>query len=203
MDDGAAEALRRLHALKLVPDEKGVLSPLVVKLSEAAAGDFDVWRLQHVANEPPGPLGGWWGKQPGIVLRLALILEFLWWCATPGTPEPTEISDGALGGAAVLCDEFFKPMAARAFGDAALPEVERDAAHLAKWVDSAKPKKINARQIRRDGRVPGTNEASRIHAAVEFLVESGWLRPAPTRKSENKGRLRADYDVNPALLVVQ
>ena len=200
-DDGGRYALRRLHLLRLIPDDHGEYQPIVLRLSVKAADDFDAWRQQHSADEPSGgPFAGWWGKQPGIVLRLALILEMLWWSAAAETPEPTEISDAALGGAVVLVDELFKPMAARAFGDAALPQAERDAATLANWLIKTKPDWVNARQLRRDA-VAGTKDRARVKAAMELLAETGWLRHEPSRQGDSKGRLRDDWAVNPGIKV--
>ena len=89
----------------------------------------------------------------------------------------------------------------RAFGEAALPEAERDARRLARWLlrQSPIPGTLNARALRRQVDGPGITSSERIEAALRELAELGWVRPAPAREGGGKGRQRADWSVNPAL----
>ena len=100
-----------------------------------------------------------------------------------------------------LLAEYAAPMARRAFGEAALPEAERDARQLARWLlrRSPVPEVLNARALRRMGDRPGIPKPERIEAALHELAELGWVRPAPGREGGGKGRQRADWAVNPAL----
>jgi hypothetical protein len=81
-------------------------------------------------------------------------------------------------------------MTRRCFGDAARPQVERDAAGLAKWLLTQKPLPVvvNARVMRHAGAIP-TREAARHDAALAELADAGWLRPQPSRAGGAKGRL--------------
>jgi hypothetical protein len=90
-------------------------------------------------------------------------------------------------------------MAERTFGDAALPQVERNATAVARWIMRERPAVINARHLRREVRLPGLREAAEVEAALKALVEAGWLRPVPARQGRAAGRQRKDYEVNPAL----
>jgi hypothetical protein len=66
------------------------------------------------------------------VLRLALNLEFLWWCGDAGmAPPPKTISSRAFAAAALLVNDYLIPMAERVYGDAAATSAERNAATLA------------------------------------------------------------------------
>jgi hypothetical protein len=97
--------------------------------------------------------------------------------------------------------DYAVPMARRAFGEAALPEPERDARRLARWLlrQSPMPETLNARALRRQEKGPGIADAPRLEAALHELAELGWVRPAPNREGSGKGRQRADWAVNPVL----
>jgi hypothetical protein len=48
-------------------------------------------------------------KARGHALRLATVLEHLWWCGTPHAHEPSVISGEAVTAAAALIDSYFVP----------------------------------------------------------------------------------------------
>ena len=88
-------------------------------------------------------------------------------------------------------------MATRVFGDAALPEADRLATTLARWILRERPKVVNARDLRRKARLPGLREAEKVKLALATLVEADWLRPS--LQTGERGRQREDYVVNPKL----
>src|SRR5260370_11739496 len=60
------------------------------------------------------------GKARGQALRLALVLELLWWCGEDGmTPPPVQIGAPAVGAAATLTARCFLPVAERGCAGAA------------------------------------------------------------------------------------
>ncbi len=138
------------------------------------------------------------GKLPGLTLRLALVLEYLKWSETGGS-EPESIGTEATGSAAHLIDEYFKPMALRVYGDAALPEAEHHAARIARRIIKNKPTVVNARNIRRKWRIPGLSTSTKITDALDVLVDADILRPAPSRQGDTPGRNRTDFETNPRL----
>ena len=202
----ALEAFRRLVELPLVPGDDDEMRPFVCSLADDAGDAFDQWRREHSAVEVPGALGSAYGKAPGHLLRLAMVLEHLWWCAPATTSTslmpvlpPSRITIQAVHAAAALIEDYFKPMAERVFGDAALPEADRLAATLARWILKERPEVVNARDLRRKARLPGLRESEKVRLALGTLVEADWLRPAFQRSGGNAGRLREDYWVNPKL----
>jgi hypothetical protein len=191
-------ALQKLIELPLVPAEDGGSRPFLCPLADAAADTFDQWRKEHSAIEVSGALASAFGKAPGHLLRLALVLEHLWWCAkTSAAMPPSRISNAAILAAAALVDDYFKPMAERVFGDAALPECDRLAAIVARWIMRERPEVVNARDLRRKARLPGLREADKVKLALGVLVEADWLRPVFERTGGSPGRQREDYLVNP------
>ena len=142
----------------------------------------------------------WLGKLPGMAVRLAVVIELLWWSATGmATPEPASISLRATEAALAFLEAYAVPMARRAFGEAALPQADRDAMALARWLHARDPmpEMVNARELRHADALP-TRAADRYDAALAELEAAGWLR-APPRQPGVPGRQRKDWLVNPML----
>ena len=199
----ATVALARLRELPFGVGEDHEPIPLVVPFSAAAADLMQEWR-ETVAGWEDGAHGlylSWLGKLPGMAARLALVLEYLWWCGDrPIEAEPAEVSEQAILSALAFLEDYACPMARRCFGDAALPQVERDAVALAKWIRRNHPEAVNARELRHAGAMP-TREAERYDAALGELEQAGWVRPAPS--TAGPGRKRKDWLVNPAVRALQ
>jgi len=199
--NGATEALLRLSHLRLGADDLGQPQPRVLPLADHAKDTFQTWREEHHAEsrELVGAVASAWGKAPGQLLRLALVLEHLWWCGRPDGESPTAVSVTAINAAAGMIEDYVKPMWGRTYGDAALPERDRLAAVLSRWTAKHRPRTINARKLRRETRLPGLKEAEKVRLALEALEDADWIRRAPTRQGETPGRQRDDYIVNPKL----
>lgn len=194
----ASEALRKLLELPLVPGDDGKPRPFICPLADDAADAFDAWRRQHAAIEATGALASAFGKAPGHVLRLALMLEHLWWAGSDTIAmPPSRISRKSVLGAVALLEDYFKPMAQRVFGDAALPEGDRLGAVLARWILAERPKTVTPTDIRRKARLPGLKDAEKVRVAVATLVEAEWLRPSFQRAGGSPGRQKEEFTVNP------
>src|SRR5262249_15531697 len=151
-------------------------------VENVAAEEFDAWRNHHFNDSlhVAGLVASAYGKMPGLAVRLALVIEHLWWAAKPdGTPGPTCVSRKALGAALDLIEDYVKPMLLRVAGEAALPERDRDAVTLARAILNRRPEIINAREVRREWRLPGLREPARVDAAIAALVEARWLALVP------------------------
>lgn len=194
-------ALSRLHRLAFRTDtESGEPRSVTLPIEPAALDVFQEWREQHhtASQSASGQMASSLGKMPGQALRIALVLDLMWWAAGPeGTVEPEQVSAAALGAALDLIDAYFKPMLTRVLGEAALPMVDRNAAVLARAILSRRADRINARQVRRDWRLPGLREGPAVAAAIGALEEAGWLTPAGARDGGSAGRQRSDYAVDP------
>jgi hypothetical protein len=131
-------------------------------------------------------------------LRLSLVLEFLRWAANPGySRPPSSIGVDALSAACRLVADYFMPMAERVYGDAAVPEAERNAITLARWIHKTKAKEVNTRSLQRDARLPGMRTADTIKVACATLIDADWLRPpAP---GSRRAKAKSDYPVNPII----
>ncbi|MEH6476220.1 MAG: YfjI family protein [Sneathiella sp.] len=190
------DAIRRLKSLEMALDENGNQTPVIKELSPEAADLHFEWRKKNAEEDKEiyGLVRSHHGKLPGIVLRLAVTLEYLSWCLSE-RPEPENISATSLGYAAHLVDEYFKPMAARVYGDAALPVNEKGAAMVARRIMRDKPVIVNAGDVRRYWKLPGLRHKDTVSAALSVLVECGWLSLIDNKHPD--GRSKHDYRVNP------
>jgi len=172
--------------------------PQVMLLTSEAAALFEAfWKeLRQQEEDASGLLQGNIGKLPGLTLRLALVLELLWWAGSGESNPPGEVSHDAILCAYSLVSDYFLPMARRAFGDAALPEVEKDATALARWLLKEKPETVNIRSLWRS-KTAGLGAAEAAIKAVLELVDAGWLFANPTRKGGGPGKQKKDYVINP------
>lgn len=173
---------------------------VIIPLAPDAANTFAEWIVDNDADirESAGLYASWAGKARGLVLQMALVIEYLAW-ADGGDREPVTVCEASVVKAMALVDEFLKPHARRVFGDAALAPVEKHAATLARYICKTSAQRINARDVRRESGIPGLNIAADVDAATEALCEAGWLRPAPLRAGGSPGRRSKDFLVNPAV----
>jgi uncharacterized protein DUF3987 len=195
----AISALDRLRELELQAGDPP--TPVIQSLSDEARGLIEAFgrEMQERQQTAGGLLRSALGKARGQALRLALVLDDLWWCADDGiAPPPAHISARAFSAAAMLIDVYFLPMAERVYGDAVASESERRAATLARWVIANHPAEVYVRNLQREVRLPGLQNAEQIRSAADALVEADWLR-SPTRGNEFGQRGRIAYAVNPRL----
>jgi hypothetical protein len=108
-----------------------------------------------------------------------------------------EISKMALAYSAGLSEDYFKPMAARVYGDASLPEQDRQAATLARWIKRERPEVINVRELWRKVRLPGLTTAKDVESALKALEEANWV--FPPRHEQKPGQPKKDWRINPRL----
>ena len=87
--------------------------------------------------------------------------------------EPVSISSEAMQAAIRLMTDYFLPMAARVLGAASVPQDERDARVLARWIAETGPARINVSAIRDDARLSGLRDTLRVKGACRFLEEAG------------------------------
>ena len=199
-DIEAKNAFGKFTALTMAEDLYGNPEPKRLRLEPAAENEIEAFG-QEVAikcNDASGIHAGALGKARGHVLRIACILEHLWWCGGDPQPEPDRISVKAVRAAAGLVDGYFVPMAERVLGDASIPLVERRAMVLARQLRSRQHLEFNARTLRRE--VGGLlRESAAMDEACAVLVEASLIRLKTGRPGQS-GRPAKVYDVNPLLL---
>jgi hypothetical protein len=198
----AIAAMDRLRLLELapptVPDEPP--HPTMVPLVQPALPALEAFaqEMQRLQQDAGGLMRSAYGKARGLALRLALVLEFLWWCGRDGmAPPPAMIGEMAFAAAAHLVADYFMPMAERVYGDAATRPEDRNAATLARWIVRTKAAEVHVRKLQREVRLPGLGDATAIHAAARVLIDAGWLTPPKSAGFQQK--TREAYTVNPVV----
>jgi putative DNA primase/helicase len=183
----AMEGLRRLRDLELA-NGKPVACPLNEEAEDVAAN----WINSHLAEEKKssGAWEQWLGKQRGMLLRYALVLQHLWWAMEENDAPLAEIGPEAIQAAATFIDGYAKPMAARCFGMANRPLSERDAAFLVSLLARNGVHEFNARALRRGellGPVGTLADAKRMEEACALLVTANLIRKNGQRSGGTKG----------------
>jgi hypothetical protein len=191
-------ALRRLRGLPFDLDEQQHPVARVVPLSPEAVKEFERWWKVNGedAAMASGFAAGSLGKAPGVVLRLALELQYLDWSAGPDSAEPVSLSDVAVLRAITLYEDYFAPMAERVFGGARLSKDEIAGRALARRLQSERRPIVNVQDLRG---ARGMRTTAEVNAALAWLAGGGWVRPSPGREGSTSGRQRNDWEINSAL----
>lgn len=201
MDPGRT-VLRRLWNLGLVDGR-----PVAIPVSRRAIARFEQWvgqKRQAAEADEDGVWGQWLGKQGGVALRLALVLEHLWWAsdAKPDdTTGPTTISASAMTAAMKFIDAYASPMAALALKNAAQPVEDQDALRLLRLLANKGDAQFNARLLGRGSHGPAgrLSQPSVMTAACEVLTAAKLIRHVGERADGKAGKRPGLYEVNPIL----
>ncbi|MGI8839894.1 MAG: DUF3987 domain-containing protein [Caulobacteraceae bacterium] len=191
-------ALRRLRGLAFTIDGDQP-APRVLPLTAAATTIFHEWWRENgeAGAAAAGFTAGSLGKGPGLVLRIALLLELLEWSAGPSW-EREAVGEVALYAACRLFDDYFVPMAARVFGGSNRRPEDISATVFLRHIRDAGEGTVNARALARL-RLPARRSADQVRAALDVLAEGGWCRFAGGREGDRPGVQRGDWEINPLL----
>jgi hypothetical protein len=192
-------ALTRLRGVAADIDA-GRLTPRIVPLADDAKDLFSRWWIDNGAagEASTGFQAGVLGKGPGVVLRLALVLEYLEWAAGDG-PEPVNVCLASIAAAIGLFEDYLLPSAYRVFGGAARDKKDLAAAMLLKKIRHVGERVVNAKTVYRTWRLPGLTTAPTVKAALDRLSEAGWARSDPGEPDAKGGRPAGNWSINPLL----
>ena len=202
----AQAMLRRLWKLS-----QEARRPIAVPVMPQAIAKFVKWvsnkKVEARADED-GIWGQWLGKQGGVALRLALVIEHLWWVSDPKsrmTDGPTKVSGAAMTAAMTFIDTYAAPMAAITMNNAVRPTDEQDAVQLVRLLHKKGEAQFNARLLGRGSHGPAgrLSQPSSLSAACEVLEAAHLIRHVGERADGKKGRRPSVYQVNPALLTAR
>jgi hypothetical protein len=175
-------------------------APIMVPLTEEAANQLEAFarQIQEQQSQSNGLVSSALGKARGLVLRLSLVIEYLYWAGQEGmAPAPAEIGEAALQSAFKLVTDYLIPMARLVYGDSAPSTDDRAIGTLVHWIRKTKATEVYVRHLQRHERLPGLATAPAIHKACEALVRAGWLSPPP--RGSNNGRAKQVYRVRPEI----
>ena len=201
-------AATRLHALKMGADDQGDPTPIALQLDRDAFRLFDEQRQEAMwrARAASGLAAGWHGKNPGRLVRLALVFEHLAWAACDdGTTEPASVSADAVARAGGYID-YAATIFERVIAGLAITRAQADAAQIARHVlaiaqaaplqtKSLKP--LNERTLYQMRAFSWARDRERRTEALKVMQDAGWLRPP---QADGPGRPRGDWQVNPRIV---
>ncbi|WP_158266863.1 DUF3987 domain-containing protein [Alsobacter soli] len=193
-----AEALARLYRLDIARGERNEAEPRPLTLDPAGVEMLEQYgsEMKVRAEKAFGPFIGVLSKAAGQALRLALVLELLEWSATPGKPEPATISAASMAAAIGVMDAYFIPSARRVFGESAVPETDRKAMALIRWLQETGAKRFKAREARRKAGCP-VRDPKHMAGACDALIEAALIREVTSKGSV--GRPSPEFEVNSRL----
>lgn len=167
-------------------------------LNNSAQNYFEQWLLPHIekTRKEESKLNEFLGKGQGYVLRLALLLELLWWASSEYS-EPTEISLEAIKNAIELYDTYLTPMCERVYNMYYSPSQNIEARALARWIIANKPQSFILRDIYNNGNVANLRRKEQTEMAANKLIKLNWLSCKSSREGNTAGRTRKTYFVNP------
>ena len=195
-------AFDRLRSLPWAHDYEGREVPGLLNVEDAGLQILQRMREEIFRATQKGARGipaTWRGKNPGRLLRLGLVFEFLEWAHSGAGMAPTIVSADSVRRAELYL-KYCDLMLERILGDLAYSEAQRDAAALAQFIHDTKPARINERQIYQQRGFHYFRNAERRKAAFAELAAAGWVRKieAPAKS----GRPTSDWEINPATVMV-
>lgn len=192
----AESAFNRLSSINCPTDQEGGHSPTVLPFDDDAAALFEQWwKLSGSSKETlSGLVKSFYGKLPGMCIRLACVFEHLEWSAGQG-PEPTGISLLSVRRACQFVDGYVWPMAKRVYSDVIRTRVDHQATALCQKIVAERMTVINGKAVYRDYHIPNVNNAGEAAPVIGLLLERDWLFAADNDGA--RGRPSKDYAVNP------
>jgi len=201
------KAARRLRGLKMGTNNHGKAEPIVLRIDHDAFALFDEQRAETMqrARAAAGLAGGWHGKNPGRLLRLALVFECLAWAAHDEQGcEPVSVSADAIVRAGGFID-YAGGMFERVIAGLAITRAQADAAQIARHVLAiakaaplgARLKPLNERQLYQHRGFTWARDPKGRAEAFSVLCDAGWVRRP---HADGHGRPRGDWQVNPRIL---
>ncbi|MGE0109154.1 MAG: DUF3987 domain-containing protein [Bdellovibrionales bacterium] len=197
--DLLADSARRLRGLQMAIKENGESKFITLPLDPNALALFETMRREAItkARNTRGIASGWHGKTPTRALRLALVIEFLTWAASPDRPEPLIVSADSMACAGAYLD-YLEAMFERVVGGLAIGRAEADAADIARHIVATRPPTVNEREVYQTNGFSYLRDPQRRKEAFVVLENALWLRPHLDH--HGTGRKRSDWKVNPKLM---
>lgn len=177
-----------------------IAGPVTLTLADDARRVFESWESEiEVELRDGGALEvirDWGAKLAGATLRLAGLLH----AAEHGAQVPA-ISSETIS-AAIKIARYLIPHAAAAIAlmGAEESQVNDDARYLLRWIQQGQGDFL-ARDARKHGEHRFAGDDERFNAAIDSLVDRGYIRLLPAEK--RRGRPSPRFEVNPEYLQIE
>jgi Protein of unknown function (DUF3987) len=187
--------------IELAEFEDGKLVIRYATLAHNAVAAFEDFR--RLTYRKKDGLGGrerdWWVKTPAHVLRLASTLAYLDWAmGSAGVPAPTTIEARFVAAAVRLVTHYFWPHARAALRQIGLTERHAQARKVLRWLRAERgpEDEVSLQDVRRTA-LGQSVDAEATTKLIDGLVRAGWVRRAPTVKTDGRPVYR--WQINPLL----
>lgn len=197
LPENVSTAFKKLDSLLNPYADNAENQKKCLHLSIEAQQLFNTWYLAHLnkSQQEESILKYFLGKGQGYVLRLALLLELLWWTDSEYL-EPTEVSLEAIQMAIELYDTYLTPMCERVYNMYYSPTQNIEARALARWIIENKPQSFILRDVYNNGNIANLRRKEQAEKAANKLIALNWLSRTSSRKGNTAGRSRYTYYVN-------
>jgi hypothetical protein len=207
LGDGVFEALQRLSEISMIKGEYGEPEPHLIPFTADARHYFGKWVDRHHQSKKEQYAGTklqmMFGKANGQVARLALVIEFLWWCAATDDydeiPAPKHVGIKAVRAAIEIRETYIVPMQRRVIGHGTRSSAPIKARAIATWIIEKRPDEVNSYKLRREAGIEGISgrtDPAELEDALAYLIELRWLTKETVK---TKGRPLHRFVVNPRL----
>ncbi len=190
-------AFTRLYGLEMVTDASEELQPVIVRFDDAARSamkDYYVW-VRKAEGECTGLISSFMGKTPGMIARIALVLDLMDWAVGPEHTPPSRITLSTFERAHHYVHGYLLPMARRAYAEASTSTEERAARTLAQVLKTKRIETTTRTDIM-SLRLEGLRNAKAVAAALDLLKDAGIVSE---RRIPTGGHPRIEYVVNPGI----
>jgi hypothetical protein len=155
-DQLLTNSFTKLKSLKPLYNKNGSPESVILRFSEESAETINNWRKEQPEKEAQaaGILKSHIGKLSGLAVRLATVLTYLKWTISDELEEPYRIRKEEITAAIALLEDYYLPMATNCFGAATLPQDQKDAEILLKWLRAKKPDVFNSYELSRKSGSP-------------------------------------------------
>lgn len=202
-----SDAVGRLYARPIIPDDRGGFRPFLVRLTPQALAEYGAWFNAHCDEtmDPdfPAHLKGPWAKMRGQCVRLALVLDSLWWAYDPAGPSdiPGNVDVQTVRRAFTLM-EYFKAHARRCHhairGERGGNE---DAAAILEWARRRPTGRFSVKEAKDCFRRRFASSPNGLEDALAWLSGRRAVRKLAAPARPKGGRIGSDvYEVHASLL---
>jgi hypothetical protein len=198
---------KKLSDLRWALTEDGNERPLLMKLDKEGQDILHQMRMRQYEVDRTGRaldiMIEWYGKNPGRLLRVAMMFELLTWVIERPDEEPPVIISGKMMQLATDYLRYCESMLERCLAECGWVQEQRDAVLVARWILGTKSLLFSERDLYRTSGFKHLRDKARRRKALGEMQDAGWIEPIGSRPEQRKcGRPSAYWKVNPAVFTL-
>jgi hypothetical protein len=174
-----------------------------ISLTKEAREEFNKWHMENEIKTQryiSGLLQSSYGKMGGQVVRIACVLEHIFWALSDESEPPKEISLNTVIKAIVLIEDYFKPMAQKVLSECLRDDSDYITQSFIKYLTDNKIVQFNLRELKRKYVLNFENKQQAEDDFLSTLIDANVIKQIETNKT---GRPLKNYAVNPKLAEIK